>query len=159
MTKAEQALAHFKDGFSCSQSVLSAFATELGLDTEAALKVSSGFGGGMGHMAETCGAVTGAYMVLGMKTGRTHPKDSDAKEYTYELVRDFTSRFQKRTGHVVCRDILGVDIGNPDGYKQAIKDRLFSKLCPNMVVAAAEILDEMMAEIDGANMAERRSST
>lgn len=147
MSRPEKALDQFKKGYSCSQAVLSAFAEELGIDEGIALRVSSGFGGGMGHMAETCGAVTGAYMVLGLKTGRTDAGDSEAKERTYELVREFTRRFKERTGNVVCREILGVDIGNPEGYKQAIKKRLFSTICADMVVAAAEILEEMLEEM------------
>ena len=60
----------FSEGFSCSQSVLAAFAPELGLDADAALRVSAAFGGGMGRTGGTCGAVTGALMVLGLQIWR-----------------------------------------------------------------------------------------
>jgi C_GCAxxG_C_C family probable redox protein len=63
MDEVEHAVSCFKDGFSCSQAVLSAYGEQFGLDREMALKVSGAFGGGMGHLGETCGAVTGAFML------------------------------------------------------------------------------------------------
>ena len=78
MSHAESALARFAQGYNCSQAVLSGYAGQFGLDEETAMKISSGFGGGMGRMADTCGAVTGAFMVLG-KYGQNSP-DPDAKE-------------------------------------------------------------------------------
>jgi hypothetical protein len=68
MTKIEQAVAYFKEGFSCSQAIVAAYAPSLGLDRDTALKIASGFGGGMGRLAETCGAVTGSFMVLAQVT-------------------------------------------------------------------------------------------
>ena len=70
MSHTDLALSRFSEGFSCSQSVLAAFAPELGLDADAALRVSAAFGGGMGRLGDTCGAVTGALMVLGLRLRR-----------------------------------------------------------------------------------------
>ena len=86
-------LAHsrFSEGYSCSQSVLAAFAPELGLDADAALRVSAAFGGGMGRTGGTCGAVTGALMALGLKYGAT-VADPVAKERTYALTREFIAQ-------------------------------------------------------------------
>ena len=67
MSKAEVAVDCFEEGFNCSQAVVSAFAPELGLDRETALRVAAAFGGGMGRTGETCGAVSGALMVIGMQ--------------------------------------------------------------------------------------------
>ena len=97
-------LAHsrFSEGFSCSQSVLAAFAPELGLDADAALRVSAAFGGGMGRTGGTCGAVTGALMALGLKYGAT-VADPVAKERTYALTREFIARFEARSRrHDMC---------------------------------------------------------
>ena len=63
----------FKKGYNCSQSVFAAFCDETGLDMETALKIASSFGGGMGRLREVCGAVTGMFMVVGMKYGYTDP--------------------------------------------------------------------------------------
>src|SRR5512137_2490461 len=103
MTRIEEAVALFKQGSSCSQAVVAAFAPSLGLDRDTALRLASGFGGGMGRLAETCGAVTGAFMVLGLKYGAA-TTDKQAKETIYALVRDFAQRFKAVHGSILCRD-------------------------------------------------------
>ena len=79
MTRIEEAVSCLKQGFSCSQAIVAAFAPSLGLDRDTALKIASGFGSGMGRLAETCGAVTGAFMILGLKLG-SPTTDRQAKE-------------------------------------------------------------------------------
>ena len=93
MDHADTAAAVFSQGFACSQAVVVAYASETGLDRDTALKVSAGFGGGMGRMGHTCGAVTGAYMVIGLKFGAVSGQDQDAKLRTYRLVREFMDGF------------------------------------------------------------------
>ena len=139
----ETALSRFAQGFNCSQAVLSAYTGQLGLDDDIALKIASGFGGGMGRMADTCGAVTGAFMVLGLKYGQASP-EKDAKEAIYARIRDFASRFKTRNGSLACRDLLGCDISTPGGLQQAREAEMFSKTCPKFVRDTCEILEEML---------------
>jgi hypothetical protein len=56
-TKPEQAVSIFKEGPNCSQAVISVYAEESGFSQQTALKITQGFGGGMGRTAQTCGAV------------------------------------------------------------------------------------------------------
>lgn len=146
MSGVESALKCFNDGegFNCSQSVLSAYAERMGLDRELALKIATGFGGGMGRKGEVCGAVTGALMVIGLKHGRTILEDTESKEQTYELVGEFIKRFKSRNGSILCRELLGIDIGTPEGYAAAKEQKAFSEICPKMVQAAAEILEDIL---------------
>lgn len=144
-TKVEQAVERFKNGFNCSQAVLSSYGEQFGLDCEKAFKVATGFGGGM-RMSDVCGAVTGAFMVLGLKYGNTTAEDKEAKAKTYEMVIEFTNRFEARNGSVMCRDLLGCDISTPEGNKEAQDKGLFSTICPQMVRDSAEILEEMLNE-------------
>jgi C_GCAxxG_C_C family probable redox protein len=144
MNRTDTAVAVFSEGFSCSQAVFSAFSEELGLDRAAALKISTAFGGGMASMGLTCGAVTGALMVIGLKNGRTEAIDAAAKEKTYELAKEFVRRFSERHGFIVCRELLGVDISTPEGKERASEQGLFSTLCPRFVADAAEILEEII---------------
>ena len=145
MDKVKQSVSCFKEGFNCSQSVFSTFAVEMGMDRDTALKVSQAFGGGMGgKMGETCGAVTGAFMVIGLKYGRVRVDDDEAKRKTYALVQEFTRRFKARNGTIVCRELLGCDIGTPDGERIAKEAKLFSTLCPGFVRDAAEIVEEIL---------------
>jgi C_GCAxxG_C_C family probable redox protein len=145
-TKSEQAVSCFEEGFCCSQAVLSVYAEEFGLSRVTALKISRGFGGGMGRMALTCGAVTGALMAIGLKYGNADALDKQSREQAYGLVREFARRFEERNGSIICRDLLGCDISKPEGIKTAKENGLFTSVCPEMVRSAAEILEEMMNE-------------
>ena len=141
-SRSDGAPCRFSDGFSCSQSVLAAFAPKLGLDVDAALRVSAAFGGGMGRTGGTCGAVTGALMVLGLRYGSS-VADKVAKEITYAQARDFIARFEARHGATACADLLGVNIGTPEGQAAARETNLFKTVCPELVASAAAILEEM----------------
>ena len=142
--RVEKAVSYFKEGFACSQAVLSSFADEFGLDRNMALKVAAGFGGGMGRTAQTCGAVTGAYMVIGLSHGATAASDREAKEKTYRLVREFNEAFKARNGCLLCKELLGCDISTPSGFEEAKQKDLLKTICPKVVGDAVEILGEML---------------
>jgi C_GCAxxG_C_C family probable redox protein len=116
----ETAVEKFNMGLNCSQAVLSSYCEQLGLDCQTGIKIATGFGGGM-RMGETCGAVTGAFMVLSLKYGNTAIEDTQAKEKTYEKIIEFTKRFRSRVGSATCRELLGCDISTPEGRKQKIR--------------------------------------
>ena len=143
-SKIETAAERFDKGFNCSQAVLSSFCEQFGLDYETALKIATGFGGGM-HINGTCGAVTGAVMVLGLKYGNTE-EDKQAKEKTYKKVIEFANRFSARNDSVKCHDLLGCDITTLEGVQIAREKGLFDSVCPKMVRDAAEILEEMLEQ-------------
>ena len=103
LARVETALARFAGGFNCAQAVFSVYAEHLGFDRDAAIKLAAGFGGGMGRMASTCGAVTGAFMVLGLQYGNSSA-DREAKEAIYARIREFADRFKARNGSLVCQN-------------------------------------------------------
>lgn len=137
-------LVMFSEGFNCSQAVFSCFAEDLGLPIEKALMISSGFGGGMGRMARTCGAVTGAFMALGLKEGFCSGENKESKESIYRLVREFSEAFTAMHGSIECRELLGLDISTPDGFKQAADSGVFRERCPRFVRGAVEITKEII---------------
>ncbi len=143
MNHADTAAAVFAQGLSCSQAVFSAYAAEYGLDQDAASRIASGFGGGMGRMAQTCGAVTGAYMVIGLKYGAA-TGDREAKEKTYRLVREFAAQFRAKNGSLACKDLLDCDISTPDGFEKMKKLGLHEKVCTGLVRDACDLLDEIL---------------
>jgi C_GCAxxG_C_C family probable redox protein len=145
MNEVEKAVSCFNEGFMCSQAVLSAYVGQFGLDREAALKVSAAFGGGMGRMGETCGAVTGAFMVIGLKYGRTAVQDTRSHEKTNRLVKEFVGRFKSLNGSIVCRELLGCDLSTPDGMKIFTDKKLRDTLCTKFVRDAAEIVQQLLA--------------
>jgi C_GCAxxG_C_C family probable redox protein len=140
--KIQQARDCFAKGFNCAQSVLLPFAVEMGLEREMALRVAGAFGGGMGRMGHTCGAVSGAFMVIGLKYGKVHEDDDEAqtKEKAYALVREFAARFAARHGAITCNELLGCDISTPEGHHRAAEMGLFAR-CPKFVQDAVEILE------------------
>jgi len=144
MSNVEIAVASFKAGLSCSQAVLSAFAPGLGLDRQTALRVAAAFGGGMARMGQTCGAVSGALMVIGLKHGHVAAQDKAAKEKTYALVREFVDQFRARNGSLLCRELLGYDIGTPEGMQLILEKGLTASICPRLVRDAAEILERLV---------------
>jgi C_GCAxxG_C_C family probable redox protein len=145
MGAVERALAAFDEGYSCSQSVLSAFAPELGLDREMALRVATAFGGGMGHRGDTCGAVTGAFMVIGLKHGRVRADDREIRDLAYSLVNRFVEEFESRHESVVCRELLGFDLSTPEGERLAEEKWPDDMPCRDVVRDAAEILEEILS--------------
>lgn len=142
----DAAVACYKKGFSCSQAILSVYGEQFGLDRETALRVAGAFGGGMGSMGETCGCVTGAFMVIGLKHSKTKGSDEAAREKGDLLVQEFVDRFKARHGSIVCKELIGCDLGTPEGFKKAKKEKHFKKRCPEFVKDAAEILDEILKD-------------
>ncbi len=145
MDRIEKCVELFSKKNTCSQAILATYAPEFGVDREAALKLACSFGGGMGCMGMTCGAVTGAYMVISLKYGRIDPKDNVSRRKSDELVRLFTQKFKERhDGKVNCNDLLGYDRSNPEDVKIMREKGIFKKICPECVKDAAEILEEIL---------------
>ena len=141
---AEKAVTCFRGGINCTQALLSTYGRRFGLDEDLALGVAGAFGSGMG-IGETCGAVTGALMVIGLKYSRIRGGVYLSREKTYDRAAYFISRFRERNNTVVCRDLLGCDVTTREGFKQAKKEKHFKKRCPKFVQDAAEILEEILA--------------
>ncbi len=142
--RVEKAVACFREGFTCSQAILSTYSGELGLERTTALKAASVFGAGMGRLGEVCGAVTGAMIVIGLKHGQTEAKDKETKEKAYALVRDFAGRFRAQEGTLLCRELLGCDLATPEGMATARQKGYFTERCPRFVREAAEILEDVL---------------
>lgn len=145
MTHEEKAAALFAEGCNCSQAVLGAFCEEWGLDTETALLLASSFGGGMGRLRETCGAVTGALMVLGIARGFSHPVEKDKKAAHYQLIQQFAARFRQENGSIVCRELLGLPAGADHPVPEDRTAEYYRRRpCAEYVACAARILDDIL---------------
>jgi len=143
MTQCETALDLFARQFNCAQAVLGAYGPAEGLDLDDCLRLAAPFGGGMGRLGETCGAVSGALMVLGLRYGKEAGTNPEAKAAMYERVREFVVRFKMRNQSVVCRDLLGCDISTPEGWREAQTRQTQVTVCPKFIRDAAEIIDEL----------------
>ena len=132
----------FKSGYNCSQSVIGAFCDDLGLDFNMTMKLSEGFGGGIGRMRLTCGAVSGMVMVAGMMLSRGE-KDGDTRAEVYGKVQELCNKFKEKNGSIVCADLLGlnkVDKPNPD--PEARTSEYYQKRpCVELVKDAVKIIE------------------
>ena len=126
--------------YNCAQTVFSLFASELGIDETTALKIASGFAGGM-NSAETCGAVTGAYMVIGMKHGHSTSNPED-KVNTKLLIQKFNEKFKVKHESLICKKLLGFDISTPEGLSAARENDVFHAKCPALIKTSCKILEE-----------------
>lgn len=140
MTANKEAAAeqYFLSGLNCAQSVFMAFADEFGLDESTAAKISCGLGGGVGRMRETCGAVTGASLVLGMRHG---PDKNDV----YPKVQEFCESFKKECGSIVCRELLSGTGATQGGAAEERTAEYYRKRpCVEMVKLAARLISQVL---------------
>jgi C_GCAxxG_C_C family probable redox protein len=134
----------FSKGLNCAQSVLAAKSDITGLSVTDSLKIATGFGAGMAMMQKTCGAVTGAYMVIGARHGRVNPDDQDSRDKTYALIGEFNRRFTELHGSLGCRELLGVDLQTEEGIEEAEREGYFQSRCAKFVQEAEKILDDIL---------------
>jgi C_GCAxxG_C_C family probable redox protein len=146
----ELAVDRMAKGHSCAQAVCSALAEQMGVDYQTAVRVSSGFGGGMG-LGSACGAVTGGIMAIGLKYGGP---DRTAQMQAVKVVREFADRFRAQHKSINCTDLIGVDLSKidlskpdtiDDAYKAALAKNAFA-VCPGLVRDAATIVNTLLNE-------------
>jgi C_GCAxxG_C_C family probable redox protein len=142
-TKARALKRFTEQGGNCSQAVLAAFAPEHGLDEASCLRVAACFGAGIGRMGFTCGAVTGACMVLGLRHGHEMADPQGGRDKVYGRVQEFARRFRARFGQLDCADLTGCDMLTPEGRMSFQERGLHKGLCADLVSGAVEILEEM----------------
>lgn len=143
-TIAEQAESMFRDGFNCAQSVVGTCGDRRGLDKQTAIRVSQCFGGGM-SAGETCGAVCGALMVIGLEHANLTGQDAGAKAKAHDLAVEFRRLFQERHKSLRCSDLLGVDYATNEGKHLARERGLTKTLCPKFVHDAAEMIEQLLS--------------
>lgn len=135
----------FESGYNCSQAVVLAFADILGADEKMLAKIASSFGGGMGRLREVCGAVTGAFMVLGLLYGYDNAEAGAEKAEHYARIQHFAERFSGETGSIVCRELLGLSKKKEPPTPDARTAEYYKKRpCKELVGLSAEILEEMI---------------
>lgn len=146
MTKREKAINMFLEGYNCAQSVFGAFAEDLGMDFETALKFSSAFGGGMGRLREVCGAVSGMFMVLSLTDGYTSPDAKEEKMELYKKVQALASEFKaKNNDTIICRELLK-NVATTQGHQPEDRTPEYYKHrpCAKFVGDAAEIVENYL---------------
>lgn len=132
----EEAVALFREKYNCCQAIFLPYSKLFGIDRDTALKMASGFGGGIARMGETCGAINAAVMVLGLKYGFTNNDDMDKKEKLNEIIRDFIKKFKSSHKNIYCRNLLTEDEG--------VTHKMHSDKCATIVEEICNLLDEFL---------------
>jgi C_GCAxxG_C_C family probable redox protein len=145
MDRAKDAYALMATGrMNCAQAVLSTYCEKFGLERGLALRLAQGFGGGMGRTGRTCGAVSGAYMVLGLSQKMSPENPRESIDKTYALIQEFDREFKALHGSSICKDLIGYDLGTPEGLAQAREKKVFTSVCPDFVRDAVKILERLL---------------
>lgn len=146
--KSEKTRELFRQGYNCAQSVFCAFADELGMDFETALKLSSSFGGGMGRLREVCGAVSAMFMIAGLKYGYTSNNDDKAKEKHYMLIQELAKKFKEKNSSIICRELLGLDIEHDIPTPEKRTEQYYAtRPCEDLAASAADIIENYLLKL------------
>lgn len=143
--KKEEVLEEFEKGYDCCQVIFHYWAEKMGMDGDTAYKVSTGFGAGM-LQGETCGAVIGAYMALGLKYGhcKTGREGEDQKVGAVIKNVQFRQKFLELYPSTMCRELLGADFSTPEGAAKIKEEQKMTTFCPQLVADIIDILEEVM---------------
>ncbi len=136
----------FRNGLNCAQSVLTTYAPELNIDNKLAKDIASGFGGGMGKLQLTCGAVTGSFMVLSQYNSRIYMDDKKSKEKTNFMIQKFSDNFISIHGTMDCSSLLNCDLKTEEGQNYARENNLYEKVCEKCVSDSIDIIEELIRE-------------
>jgi C_GCAxxG_C_C family probable redox protein len=135
---------YLREGRNCSQAVLLAFSKDYNLTRDLASAIACGFGAGMGRMQGTCGAVTGAFMVIGLETGTWDLTQESLKEAAYQLVKSFDSQFKEKHKTTICSELLKCDLNTDEGKTCYKKNELKEKVCMKCVRNSVGILESIL---------------
>jgi C_GCAxxG_C_C family probable redox protein len=150
VSKAEQAVAAFEEGANCAQAMLSTYGPALGLDADVAMRIGAPLGGGLARLGRTCGAVTGAIILIGLLHSRARASSSNGRHSVYDVAATFVQEFEARSGSTLCRELLGCDLATEAGRRRADEEGLHSKVCPNLVRDAAQLFEQLAREFEEA---------
>lgn len=145
-SKETESIELFRNGFNCAQAVVSAYPESLGFDIELAQGLACGFGAGMGRQQKTCGAVSGAYMVLGIYCSKRYNEIKERKQESYKLVRLFTESFIEKYSTSDCASLLNCDLNTPEGQAYFKSANLGKKVCENCILDSIKIIDNLIKE-------------
>lgn len=144
MTKADEALAPYKQGFNCAQALLAVFAPDYGVDRDTALRLAQGFGAEVARTDNLCGQVSSPVMILGLRYGGTRADDTAAREKTFQVVGEFIKEFTKRNEGLNCTGLLGYNLSGPLQAAEAKEQKVMPARCPGFIQDAVEILETLV---------------
>lgn len=142
----ENVIEKFKNGIDCGQVVAEQFEAETGFDASALRKMTACYAAGM-MRGETCGAVLGAYNIIGLLYGHSEEGDDAQKGQMLQKMLRFNELFgEKHSEGFQCKELLGADISTAEGGKKINDENLLFTVCPNICCDAVEVLKQVISE-------------
>ncbi len=146
--KGEIAVQLFLSGLNCAQAVFCAYCNEVGISHAQAARLASGFGGGIGRLRGTCGAVSGMVMVLGALHGYDDPLAKDDKTNIYKIIQNAVKRFEQENRSIICSELLSLSKKQIAAETPQASERTSAyykeRPCANYCRVAAEIIQSTL---------------
>ena len=145
-------------GFNCSQSVVAAFADIYGYSEEQALRMSAGFGAGIGRLRMSCGAFNGMALLAGLDCGSVTPGDREGKSHNYQVVQQLADHFREEHGSLICAELLKLKRGTPLSYEASERTAEYYKTrpCVRQIISAARIYAEYLEQQQSSDIQEQQ---
>jgi C_GCAxxG_C_C family probable redox protein len=140
--KQQKALNTFRSGLNCAQSVLMAFQEDLDFDSKSAMALAAGFGGGMGRLQLTCGALTGAFMTIGYHCSKKYDQVETIKEHSRKMIQKVHNEFTALHNFSDCSSLLNLDLNKPEDRKRMKEENLEESVCEKCILTTVAILEE-----------------
>ena len=133
-TRVKETIVRHDKGYNCAQAVACTYCDLVGVDEDTMFRLTEGLGLGMGCMEGTCGAISGACVLAGMKNSLGSEQAPKSKPGTYALSKQIVKRFMEQNSSSICKELKGIDTG------------VVLRSCPDCIMDAARIAEEVLFE-------------
>ena len=140
----EKAITSFNSGMNCAQAVLTAYTDHLKFDKDLAMSISSGFGGGIGKLQETCGVVTGSFMALGIYNSKKYSDNKEGRDKTNLMIQEFSVDFKSLHGTMDCKSLLSCDFKTEEGEAYFKDNNLKKNVCEKCMADSIRIVEGLI---------------
>lgn len=144
ISKKTKAIEAFNSGMNCAQSVLLAYSEQFKLDENLAFQISSGFGGGMGRLQKTCGAVTGAFMVIGIHNCEKYSNHRLQTDNNRSMIQEFNRIFLTKHESLDCKELIKCDLNTKEGQEYSKKNQVKKNICEKCITNSIEIVEALL---------------
>lgn len=110
-SRVDETIMRHSKGYNCAQAVACTYCDMVGVDEVTMFKMTEALGLGMGNMEGTCGAVSGACILAGMKQSSGNIDRPDSKGQSYQLAKQILKQFEERNQAVTCKELKGISTG------------------------------------------------
>jgi len=126
----------FDSGYYCAEAVLLAVAKHNGIESPLIPAIATGFCSGLSRTSGMCGALTGGILGLNLVYGRD--REVESVEQNYFAVQRLVAEFGAACGSTKCSELLGCDLGTPEG-QQTFRENKLHERCREYTAIATKI--------------------